>query len=42
MSEIDKIHLLLNGLNKQNKEHVGTTEPVTLENAINTAKPFAA
>lgn len=42
MTEIDKIHLFLNGLNKQIKEHIGTTEPVTLEDAINTAQTFAA
>ena len=42
MAEIDKIYLFLNGLNRQIKEHVGTTEPITLEEAINTAQTFAA
>jgi len=42
MAEIDKIYLFLNGLNKQTKEYVGTTEPVTLESAINSAQLFAA
>ncbi len=40
MAEIDKIYLFLNGLNKHIKEHVGTTEPINLENAINTAQTF--
>ena len=42
MAEIDKIYLFLNGLNKHIKEYVGTTEPITLENAINSAQTFAA